>query len=394
MNLKNNRMKEICVITGTRAEYGLLKPLIEKIAADESLSLQLIVTAMHLSPEFGLTYQSIEADGYSIDKKIETVLSSDTSVGIAKSMGLTQISFAEAFDDLNPDLIVVLGDRSEIFAAVSVATVSCIPVAHIHGGELSFGAYDDAFRHSISKMSHLHLTSTDEYRNRVIQLGENPERVFNVGAIGLDNIIGSDLMSKEEFEDSIDFKLGKKNILLTYHPVTLENATSKDQFSEITQALDELRDTNVILTYPNSDKDGRIIIKMIEEYVSKRDNCMAIPSLGLKRYLSALQYVDVVLGNSSSGIIEVPYYKIATVNIGDRQKGRTRCASIIDCAPNKNSIKEAIDYAYSDEFKKKVETMDNPYGNGNASSKILEVIKNTDIAELLKKEFYDVSFAK
>lgn len=387
-------MKEICVITGTRAEYGLLKPLIEKIAADESLSLQLIVTAMHLSPEFGLTYQSIEADGYSIDKKIETVLSSDTSVGIAKSMGLTQISFAEAFDDLNPDLIVVLGDRSEIFAAVSVATVSCIPVAHIHGGELSFGAYDDAFRHSISKMSHLHLTSTDEYRNRVIQLGENPERVFNVGAIGLDNIIGSDLMSKEEFEDSIDFKLGKKNILLTYHPVTLENATSKDQFSEITQALDELRDTNVILTYPNSDKDGRIIIKMIEEYVSKRDNCMAIPSLGLKRYLSALQYVDVVLGNSSSGIIEVPYYKIATVNIGDRQKGRTRCASIIDCAPNKNSIKEAIDYAYSDEFKKKVETMDNPYGNGNASSKILEVIKNTDIAELLKKEFYDVSFAK
>lgn len=387
-------MRRICVITGTRAEYGLLKPIIGKIEEDEELTLQLIVTAMHLSPEFGLTYQAVEADGYSIDKKIETVLSSDTSVGIAKSMGLTQISFAEAFDELNPDLIVVLGDRSEIFAAVSVATVACIPVAHIHGGELSFGAYDDAFRHSISKMSHLHFTSTEEYRNRVIQLGENPSRVFNVGAIGLDNIIGADLMSKQEFEASIDFRLGKRNILLTYHPVTLENATSKQQFSEITEALDGLSDTAVIMTYPNSDKDGRVIIKMIEEYVSKRTNCIAIPSLGLKRYLSALQYVDVVMGNSSSGIIEVPYYKIPTVNIGDRQKGRTRCSSIIDCEPHKNSIKDALEYAYSDQCKEQLAKMDNPYGDGTASSKILEIIKTIDVSKLIMKEFFDIPFTK
>jgi GDP/UDP-N,N'-diacetylbacillosamine 2-epimerase (hydrolysing) len=305
--------RKICVVTGTRAEYGLLYWLMKEIESNKDLELQLIITGMHLSPEFGLTYKEIEKE-FKIDKKIEMLLSSDTPVGISKSMGLAQISFAEAYDELKPDIVVVLGDRYEIFSAVSAALVSRIPIAHIHGGEITEGAIDEAFRHSITKMSHIHFTATEEYRKRVIQLGENPDRVYNVGAMGIENIRRIKLLSKEEFEKSINFKLNEKNILVTFHPVTLENNTAENQFSELLEAIDKLKNTNIIFTKANSDTDGRIINKMIDEYVLKnRHKAIAFTSLGQLRYLSAMQYVDAVVGNSSSGIVEDPSFKIGTV---------------------------------------------------------------------------------
>ena len=382
---------KVCVITGTRAEYGLLYWLMKEIQNDKDLELQVIATGMHLSPEFGLTYKEIEKE-FEINKKIEILLSSDTPVGISKSMGLAQISFAEAFDDLKPDIVIVLGDRFEIFAAASAALVSRIPIAHIHGGEVTEGAVDEAFRHSITKMSHLHFTSTEEYRKRVIQLGEEPNRVFNVGAMGIENIKRLKLLSKEEFEKSINFKLNKKNILVTFHPVTLENATAKEQFSELLSAIDELDDTNIIFTKANADTDGRIINKMIDEYVAKNKNkAIAFTSLGQLRYLSALQFVDAVVGNSSSGILEAPSFKIGTINIGDRQKGRIKAKSVIDCEPKKESIQKAFAKLYSSEFQDMLKNVKNPYEqDGFPSKKIIKILKNTDVKNLIKKRFYDI----
>ncbi len=382
-------MRKICVITGTRAEYGLLYWLIKMINEDSDLELQLIATGMHLSPEFGLTYQEIEKD-FKIDKKIEMLLSSDTAIGISKSMGLAQISFAEVYDELKPDLIVVLGDRYEIFAACAVAQIANIPIAHLHGGEKTEGAFDDSFRHSITKMSHLHFVATEEYKNRVIQLGEQPTKVFNVGGLGIDNIKKLKLLSKEEFEKSIDFSLNKKNILVTFHPVTLENSTAKKQFQELLDVIDGLEETNIIFTKANSDTDGRIINKMIDDYVINKKNAVSFTSLGQLRYLSALQFMDAAVGNSSSGLAEAPSFRIGTINIGDRQKGRIKADSIIDCEPCKNDIIKAFSKLYSDDFQKKLKKIENPYGNGGASDKILDVIKNIDFKNILKKSFYDI----
>jgi GDP/UDP-N,N'-diacetylbacillosamine 2-epimerase (hydrolysing) len=339
-------MKKICIVTGTRAEYGLLYWLIKGINEDPELELQLIVTGMHLSPEFGLTWQQIQKDGFPITKKIEILLSSDTAVGISKSNALALISFAEAFDEIKPEIIVLLGDRTETFAAASAALVEGIPIAHIHGGELTEGAYDNAIRHSITKMSHLHFTATEEYRRRVIQLGEQPETVINVGAIGIDSIKKLALLNKSDFEKAIDKKLFNKNLLITFHPVTLEKQSAEEQFSQLLQALDEFENTLLIFTKPNSDKDGRIIIRMIDEYVQKNSNkANAFTSLGQFRYLSAIQYMDAVVGNSSSGIIEVPAFMVPTVNIGDRQKGRLIGPTIFNCQPKKKDIKMAIEEA-------------------------------------------------
>lgn len=383
-------MKKICIVTGTRAEYGLLYWLIKEIENDKDLELQLIVTGMHLSPEFGLTYQTIEKE-FKIDKKIEMLLSSDTSIGISKSMGLAQISFAEAYEELKPDIVVVLGDRYEIFSVTSAAMIAKIPIAHLHGGETSEGAFDEAIRHSITKMSHLHFTATNEYKNRVIQLGENPNRVFNVGGMGIENIKRLKLLTKEEFEKSIDFKLNIKNILVTFHPVTLENSTAKEQFQELLNTIDELEDTNIIFTKANSDTDGRVINQMIDEYVNKNSNkSVCFTSLGQLRYLSALQYVDAMVGNSSSGLAEAPSFKIGTINIGDRQKGRIKAKSVIDCEPNNKSILEAFNKLYSKEFKEVLKTTINPYGDGYASKKIIEILKSVDLENILKKSFYDL----
>lgn len=382
--------RKVCVVTGTRAEYGLLYWLMKEIETDDSLELQIIVTGMHLSPEFGLTYKEIEKD-FKIDKKIEMLLSSDTSIGISKSMGLAQISFAEAYEELNPDIVVVLGDRYEIFSAVSSAMIARIPIAHLHGGETTEGAFDEAIRHSITKMSHLHFTATQKYKNRVIQLGEHPSRVFNVGGLGIENIKRLKLFSKEEFEESIYFKLNQKNILVTFHPVTLENSTAKEQFQDLLDALDEREDTNIIFTKANSDTDGRIINQMVDEYVAKNSHkSIGFTSLGQLRYLSALQYVDAMVGNSSSGIAEAPSFKIGTINIGDRQKGRIKADSVIDCLSNKKSITEAFEKLYSKEFQDSLLHVKNTYGDGCASVKIIEEIKKTDLKNILKKSFYDI----
>lgn len=383
--------RKICVVTATRAEYGLLYWLLKEIETDAELELQLIVTGMHLSSEFGLTYKEIEKE-FTIDKKVDMLLSSDTSVSISKSMALAQIGFAEVFNDMKSDLVVILGDRFEMLSVASAAMIACLPIAHIHGGELTEGAFDDAIRHSITKMSHLHFTATEEYRKRVIQLGEQSQRVFNVGGMGVENIKRLKLMSKEEFEKSIDFSLNKRNILVTFHPVTLENATAKEQFQELLDAIDILQETHIIFTKANSDTDGRIINQMIDEYVQKNSNkSIAFTSLGQLRYLSALQYIDAVVGNSSSGLLETPSFKIGTINIGDRQKGRVKAKSIIDVKPLREDISEGFQTLYSEEFKKILFEVNNPYaGNIFPSNKIVEIIKKINLQDILKKEFFDL----
>lgn len=386
-------MRKICVITGTRAEYGLLYWTMKSLLEQPDFLLQVCVTGMHLSPEFGLTFKQIELDGFMIDEKIEILLSSDTAVGISKSIGLGVIGFAEAYQRLKPDLILVLGDRFEIFAAASAAMVAKIPIAHCHGGEATEGLIDESIRHSVTKMSHLHFTSTNEYLNRVIQLGESPERVFNVGALGIENINRLQLLSREEFEASIHFTLGTKNVLVTYHPVTLEDATSESQFQALLDALDQFSDVKVVFTKPNADTDGRIIIDMIDRYVDRnKDRSVSFVSLGQLRYLSCLQYVDAVIGNSSSGLIEVPSFKKATINIGDRQRGRIKANSVIDCSPIKEEISEGMQLAFSTDFKEKLKTVKNLYGEGNSSEKIVTVLRNTDFTDIIKKKFYNLYF--
>ena len=353
------------------------------------MELQLLVTGMHLSPEFGLTWKEIEKDGFRITRKIEILLSSDTAIGISKSNALAIISFAEAFEELKPEIIVLLGDRTETFAVAQAALIAGIPVAHIHGGELTEGAYDDAIRHSITKMSHLHFTATEVYRKRVIQLGEQPETVFNVGAIGLDNIKKLQLLNRSDFEASINRKLLSRNLLITFHPVTLEEQSAGNQFQQLLDTLEELNDTMLIFTKPNSDKDGRIIMQMIDEYVSKNPlKAIAFTSLGQLRYLSAMQYIDAVIGNSSSGIIEVPAFNIPTINIGDRQKGRITGPSVFNCQPVKKERKFALEKAVNFDRQKYWQL---PYGDGNTSEKILEIIKSRKEIKL-KKRFDDIKF--
>ena len=381
---------KICVITGTRAEYGLLYGLIKEIESGEEFELQLIATGMHLSPEFGMTYQQIEQDGFVINEKIEMLLSSDTEIGITKSMGVGMIGFADALNDLKPDLMIVLGDRFETFVAVSAAMVAKIPVGHLHGGELTEGSADDSIRHSITKMSHLHFTATEQYRNRVIQLGEQPDRVFNVGAIAIDNIYSLTLMTKEQFEKSIGFKLAKKNLLVTFHPATLEHGTTEIQFSNLLSALTQLEDTHIIFTKANADANGRIINEMIDAHVlNHHETSVAFTSLGQLRYLSALQYVDGVVGNSSSGLYEAPGFKTGVVNIGDRQNGRIKPENVIDCEPTENSIRVALDKLFTPKFHHSIQTMANPYGEGGVAGKIIEILKTYPLSGILKKKFND-----
>ena len=385
-------MRKICVVTGSRAEYGLLSGLMRAIQEDKDLQLQVIATNMHLSPEFGLTYREIEKDGFRIDKKVQMLLSSDTPNATTKSVGLATIGFADAYEDLQPDLIVVLGDRFEILAAVSAALFFKIPVAHLHGGEITEGAYDDSIRHAITKMSHLHFTSTEAYRQRVIQLGEQPDRVFYVGAIGVENIKRVPLMSQAELEESIRFELGKKSLLVTYHPVTLENHTAADQCRNLLEALDEFPEYKVIFTLPNSDTDGRVIIRLINEYVSLHsERCMAIPSLGLQRYLSALKCVSAVVGNSSSGIIEVPSFGIPTLDIGNRQKGRIAAESVVHCGNDSRSIIEGMQQVLSDVFRKQVKHVLNPYEKRDTTKNIYKIISTYPLENLRQKKFYDVN---
>ena len=385
-------MRKICVITGTRAEFGLLRPLIELIANDKELQLQLIATGMHLSPEFGYTLNEITEAGFMVDKKVECLLSSDSSIGVSKTIALAISGFADALAELTPDLVVVLGDRTEILGAVIATAMANIPIAHLYGGETTEGAYDEAIRHSITKFSHLHFTSTEAYRKRVIQLGEHPDTVFNVGAIGLDAIKKLPLLDRAAFEQSIGFKLKKRNVLITYHPVTLEKEAPIETFENVLTALDELTDTTLIFTHANSDKNGRIINKMITEYVSShKDKAVEFKSLGQLRYLSALQFVDFVIGNSSSGMTEVPAFYIPTINIGDRQKGRINCESVINSNNSLEDIKKSITFALDKTFREKIQQQELLYGNGTAAEKILQIIKEHNHISI-KKSFYNIDF--
>jgi GDP/UDP-N,N'-diacetylbacillosamine 2-epimerase (hydrolysing) len=390
MVIKNTKARKVCVVTGTRAEYGLLRWVMQGIKDDADLTLQIIATGMHLSPEFGLTYREIEEDGFQIDRKVEMLTSSDTPVGIAKSMGLGMIGFADALNELNPDLIVVLGDRFEIFSAVSAALVARIPVAHLHGGETTEGAFDEALRHSITKMSHLHFVAAEEYRQRVVQLGEQPNSVFLVGGLGIDNIKRLKLMDRPALEESLDFKLGRKNLLITFHPVTLETATATEQMNELLAALDALPETNLIFTLPNADTDGRALIQMVHQFVAQHANARAFTSLGQLRYLSCIAQVDGVVGNSSSGLAEVPSFKKGTVNIGDRQRGRLQAASVINCEPNRQGIAVALQQLYSPIFQAGLNETRNPYGDGGASAMVVDAIKRCELDGLVKKAFYNL----
>ena len=382
--------RKICVVTGTRAEYGLLRWVMEGIRENPALELQLIVTGMHLSPEFGLTYREIENDGFHIDRKIEMLLSSDTSTGLAKSMGLGLIGFGDALEQLKPDLMLVLGDRFEIFSAVAAAMVARIPVAHLHGGEATEGLIDEAIRHSITKMSHLHFVAAEEYRRRVIQLGEEPERVFLVGALGIDSIKKLRLLDRNALEESIGFKFGRRNLLVTYHPVTLESGTSRQSMEALLAALDDLKDTNIIFTMPNADTDGRMLFGMIDDFVEKHPNSRAYTSLGQLKYLSCMQQVDGVVGNSSSGLIEAPIFRKGTVNIGDRQGGRLKADSVIDCSADRAGITSALERLFSSEFQSTLKTTKNRYGEGGSSKKVVETISTISLENILKKRFYDL----
>ncbi len=383
---------KICIVTGTRAEYGLLKPLIDKVYKSKEFELQLTVTGMHLSPEFGLTYKEIEQDGYPIISKIEMLLSSDSAVGITKSMGMAMLGFADFFQSNKPDILVILGDRYEIFAAAAAAMAANIPIAHIHGGELTEGVIDEAIRHSITKMSHIHFTSTEEYRRRVIQLGEQPQSVYNVGALGIENIKEMKLLDKSSLEEALDFRFRKQTIMVTYHPVTLENETSEEQFKNILDVINENKKISVIFTKANSDMNGRIINQMIDDFVSRnKERCAGYTSLGQLKYLSALQYCKAVVGNSSSGIIEVPSFGIPTVNIGDRQRRRLHAKSVISCRNEKEEIAAALQKALSDEFINEIASVKNPYEGQHTSDKIFKIINKALCSGInIKKKFYDI----
>jgi GDP/UDP-N,N'-diacetylbacillosamine 2-epimerase (hydrolysing) len=382
-------MSTICVITSTRADYGQLRWVMEGISQSAVLQLQIIATGMHLAPEFGLTVEAIEADGFAVNRKVEMLLSSDTAVGVTKSMGLGMIGFADALSELRPDLILVLGDRYEIFAAVAAAMIARIPVAHLHGGEATEGLIDESIRHSITKMSHLHFVAAEEYQRRVIQLGEQPERVFKVGGLGIDNILRLKLLTRNELEEALDFNLLTRNLLLTFHPVTLENNTSAVQMEELLAALEDMRDTGLIFTMPNADTEGRVLFRQIEEFCDRNLNARAYTSLGQLRYLSCIQHVDGVVGNSSSGLTEVPSFKKGTINIGDRQRGRLQAASVINCEPDRVSISAAIHQLYSSEFQEALLHSENPYGGGGASDRIVKVLERQSLESLLKKRFFD-----
>lgn len=382
--------KKICVVTGTRAEYGLLSHLMKEIKRQPEFQLQVVVTGMHLSPEFGLTYKEILKDGFEIDQKLEILLSADTASSVTKSIGLGFLGFADTFDKLKPDLLIVLGDRYEILAAASSALIFNIPICHIHGGELTYGAYDDAIRHSITKMAKIHFTATKEYRNRVVQMGEDANFVFEVGGLGVDSILKLPVISKEKLEEELGFSFGKKNLLVTYHPETLSTHTPTKQFEELLAALDQLEETNLIFTHPNSDNGGREIISLIESYVKSHNNAKSFSSLGQVRYFSCIRYVDGVVGNSSSGLLEVPTFQKGTINIGNRQSGRLKAESIIDVTTSKNSILDGIRQLYSNDFQNRLKFVVNPYGDGQATEKMIQILKKIKFDSLVEKKFYDL----
>ncbi len=386
-------MKKICVVTGTRAEYGLLYWVMKAIQNEPDLELQILATGMHLSPEYGLTVNQIEQDGFQVNKKVEMLLSSNTKVGMAKSTSLAISGMADAFSDLHPDLVLVLGDRFEIFAAASTCMLLNLPLAHCHGGESTFGLIDEPIRHSITKMSHLHFVSTDKYKKRVAQMGESPDKIFNVGALGIESINKMSFMTRLELENSLEFKFGEKNLLVTFHPVTLEgNPTT--QIGEVLTALEKFKDVHIIFTLPNADAGSHEITDAIKAFATKhKERAKCFTSLGQRRYLSVMKQVDAVLGNSSSGIVEAPALKKPTIDIGIRQAGRICADSVLKCQPLSGEIAKTISVALSPDFQEKCKKIINPYGTGNSAEKIIKILKSINLDHLLVKEFNDVEFS-
>ena len=383
--------RKICVVSGSRADYGLLRWLMQEIKEDPDLELQILVTGMHLSETFGLTYKEIESDGFKINEKITVLIGDDSGLSIAKSISLGVSGCADAFERLKPDLIIVLGDRFEIFAATTAALVSTIPVAHLHGGEVTVGAFDESFRHSITKMSHIHFVAAEEYKNRVIQLGENPEMVFNVGGLGVDAISKINLLTTEQFEKKRGVSFSKRNLLITFHPVTLEDGSAEKQMNELLSVLSELSETTLIFTLPNADTGGLSIISKIDKFVEEHTNAYSFTSLGQIDYLSCVNIVDGVIGNSSSGLTEVPSFRKGTINIGDRQKGRLLATSVINVEPTKEDIKKGLSKLYSDSFRASLLRIENPYGSSGAASKIHKIVRELELEGLLKKTFFQVN---
>lgn len=385
---------KICVFTATRAEYGLLKPLVDRFVADDDINTFLIVSGMHLSHEFGQTKNEINKNGLAGYEEVEILLSSDSSIGVAKAMGLGLISSAEVLKRIEPDLLLVLGDRFEVLSVSAAALVCKIPVAHIHGGELTSGAYDNSIRHAVTKMSHLHFACHQEYRERIIQMGENPGNVYDVGALGVDNLQNMNLLSKRDLESSLQIKLDKPFFVVTFHPETLEVRSAISQLDELLKALDNFQDFKVIFTKANADDQGRAINQEISNFVMKNpENFKLYDSLGSLRYLSALQHSEMLIGNSSSGILEMPYFDKPTINIGERQKGRVFSSSVINCPAEANEISGAINLGLNPEFMKSIKGQKKIFGEGNTSQKIFSTIKeklNSGIS--IKKEFFDITY--
>lgn len=381
-------------MTATRAEYGMLKNVIGRIEKSAELELCLLVTGTHLVPEYGMTVGEIEQDGYPIAEKIDVLLASDTPVSVSKTMGMTMISFAEVFERHKPDCLVVLGDRYEILAVCSAAMNAGIPIVHISGGETTQGAIDESVRHCITKMSYLHFASCEVYRQRIIQLGEEPGRVYNYGDVGLESVRLVPVMSRQELEQSIDFLLDRPYMSVTFHPVTLEVQEAERQMQELLDALEEFNDMKFIFTKANADAGGRKINKMIDSFVAGHDNCAAYASLGIKRYVNLLRFSEGMIGNSSSGIREAPTIGIPTINIGNRQKGRLQADSILNCAPKKEEIIKAVRESQTQSFKERARNTVNPYGDGNTSERIVQTITEYLYQDkiCLEKRFYDVNF--
>lgn len=385
-------MKKICIVTGGRADFWLLKGLMKAIESSHLLTFQLVVTGAHLSPEFGSTYKVIEFEGFKIDHKIEMLVSSDSGSGVVKSIGLGLIGFADALETLKPDYLLVLGDRFEILAASISALIQKIPIIHLHGGEKTEGAYDESIRHAISKMANYHFVAAAEYRNRLLQMGEKPNRVFNVGAIGLDAIKDIKIRSKDFLERELKFKFNNKNLLITYHPETLNSSDIESTFGQILIALNKLKNTTMLFTLPNADNGSRVVIDLINNFADNNDNVYVFSALGHENYFSLMTHVDGVIGNSSSGIIEAPSFLVGTINIGDRQKGRICASSIINCRANYDDIMHAINTLYSNSFQKNLLSVINPYNSGGAVESIVKILESEDMSDDVHKQFIDLNF--
>jgi GDP/UDP-N,N'-diacetylbacillosamine 2-epimerase (hydrolysing) len=382
--------RRVCVVTATRAEYGLLRRVMQLVRASARLELQVVATGTHLSAEFGSTWREIEADGLQIDRKVDMRIGADSAVGVSKSMALALDGVAEALAELSPDIVLVLGDRYEILAVAAAALIARVPVAHLHGGEVTEGAFDDALRHAITKLSQLHFVAAEEYRRRVIQLGEDPARVHLVGGLGVDNLTHLTLLGRAELEESLGFELGERSLLITFHPVTAGDAPSAGELVELLAALDALQGVRLVFTMPNADPGHRALAGLVEKFVAQHPHARAYTSLGYIRYLSCMKYVDGVVGNTSSGLTEAPSFRTGTVNVGDRQKGRLKAASVIDCAPTRDAIGAAIDQLFSRDFQATLAAVRNPYGEGGAAERIVTTLESCPDALLRHKSFFDL----